>query len=340
MKRRSKGFTIIELLVVIGIIGLLIQLLLPAIEAAREAARKTSCRNNLKHIVLAFQMHHETAGHFPTSGWGWNWTGHPDRGFGKAQPGGWAYNILPFCDEQAIRDLGSGLPDGSVEKAEALLVANSTPIPIFNCPSRRRSTIYPLMHDGFSPILPAKCGEGKGSCLVTRGDYAANAGGKNERHPTRSGGDAGGPPGLDQEADWDWLYITKNDMEQNGISYQRSTIRMSEIIDGMSQTYCIGEKFLAQSLYKRGYGFNDDQGLFAGHDFDTNRHTGTFKNLPLPPLQDNDDEAKIAEFGSAHPGSWNVAFCDGSVAAISYDIDPTVHRLHGGRNDGEVAVAK
>ena len=99
--RRRNGFTLVELLVVIAIIGVLVALLLPAIQAAREAARRTQCINNLKQLALGCQNHHDTHGHFPTGGWGWYWVGDPDRGFGKEQPGGWAYNLLPFFEQQA-----------------------------------------------------------------------------------------------------------------------------------------------------------------------------------------------------------------------------------------------
>ena len=103
---RRSGFTLVELLVVITIIGILVAMLLPAVNSAREAGRNAQCKNNLKQMGKACLAHEEAQGIFPTGGWGWCWVGDPDRGYGTQQPGGWIYNILPHTEMNALHDLG------------------------------------------------------------------------------------------------------------------------------------------------------------------------------------------------------------------------------------------
>ena len=92
--KSKNAFTLVELLVVIAIIAMLVTLLLPAVQAAREAARNTQCLNQVRQMALAWLNHESAQGFYPSSGWGWRWQGDPDRGYGKDQPGGCFYDIL------------------------------------------------------------------------------------------------------------------------------------------------------------------------------------------------------------------------------------------------------
>ena len=139
MKRTLEafGFTLVELLVVITIIGILIALLLPAVQAAREAARRAQCSNNLKQMALACLQHEEVNKFLPSGGWGWTWAGDPDRGFGKKQPGGWHFSILPYMGLENLHDMSLG------QNYAAAVHAAEQPVSTFICPTRRQAVAYP-----------------------------------------------------------------------------------------------------------------------------------------------------------------------------------------------------
>ena len=141
-----RGFTLVELLVVIAIIGMLVGLLLPAVQQAREAARQMQCSNNLKNLALAALNHESSSKYYPSGGWSWSFTGDPDRGMNRHQPGGWTFSLLPFLEQNAIYQYSSNGQKDTPDKAKASEVLQM-PVGVFNCPSRRTAKVYPGAND-------------------------------------------------------------------------------------------------------------------------------------------------------------------------------------------------
>lgn len=135
----SDGFTLVEVLVVIAIIGVLVAITLPAVQMAREASRRSSCANNLRQQAVAVRLHESTHKIFPTGGWK-DYLGDPDAGYGPKQPGGWIYNVLSYIEEDSLRQLGRGLKSQARDVAIRTLM--QSPIEVFYCPSRRLPRLY------------------------------------------------------------------------------------------------------------------------------------------------------------------------------------------------------
>ncbi len=332
--RGTRGFTLVELLVVIAIIGILVALLLPAVQAAREAARRTQCLNNLKQMGLAWHNHESAQGFFPSSGWGWRWQGDPDRGYDLNQPGGWGYNIITYMEEGVIRDLGKGanLDQGPATGSylQELITAVSTPLPVFICPSRRQPLAYPLRRNGNLANNLSACVAD--DCVVARTDYQANSGN------VWASGPGGGPNSYEEVSSGRHRFVYES-REQSGVTWQRSMLRMGQITDGTSKTFMVGEKYLNPDHYSTGDDAADDQNIFVGHDRDVNGYTGRgVRQEPDPrfvlrPERDTPGLSLAYNFGSTHVSGFHVAFCDGAVTSISYDVDDLVFLLYGGRND-------
>jgi prepilin-type N-terminal cleavage/methylation domain-containing protein/prepilin-type processing-associated H-X9-DG protein len=351
------AFTLVELLVVIAIIGILIALLLPAVQAAREAARRTECKNNLKQMGLALQNHMNLHKFFPTGGWGWNWTGDPNRGYDKRQPGGWAYNLLPYIGELPLHDTGKGQSGALL--MQSLGRQTQTFVKGFGCPSRRsEQTIYPFtINNNFNFIKPEK---------VARMDYSACAGGMTGKQPVPNSVELPNPqgpgPGNTQPEIDDYLAggptYGKNGCEDRnsdryatGVIYSRSMIRLKQVPDGLGKTYAIGEKYLSVDLYGTGTDGADNEWMFAGYDNDTNRSCtdigdGVNSNIA------RDDQSQVVPpgqglnlgslgrnlWGAAHPAGFNMVFCDGSVHTIPFSLDLKTHRQLGNRLDGQTPI--
>ena len=315
-----RGFTLVELLVVIAIIGILVGLLLPAVQSAREAGRRTSCANNLKQIGTAAQSHENAFGYFPSGGWGWYWSGDPDRGTGNKQPGSWCYSLLPYMEQQNLFQMGAdNLPEEITDQqrlgsAEAAEVA----VPLFYCPSRRVGMAYPHPRGGEpgSGLAAYNCND---TAMVGRTDYAANAGSVRVMW-------GAGPDPASAFAGTGFADMTNS----NGVVYQRSQIQPASIKDGLSNTYFVGEKHLWPDLYEDGENFlSDDHSFLVGDDLDIHCWT------ELAPLQDADD-GEFGRFGSAHFGLFQVVLCDGAVRTVANTIDLGTHRKLGNRKDGLV----
>jgi prepilin-type processing-associated H-X9-DG protein len=343
---------LVELLVVITIIGILIALLLPAVQAAREAARRVQCSNNLKQLALGMLNHEQAHGFFPNGGWGWEWCGDPDRGTGRDQPGGWCYAILPYIEQQTLHDLGT---DNDADRwtqtqKDGAALRHQTPLAMHQCPTRRTSKVYAVYGWG-APTYDGRGNHiayGAGPVSVCgRTDYAANAGDQmaNWVDSGRTGPDGSVPTSLPLPPGFRFGNCENGNVANEpgtgpatGICYFRSQVAIGAITDGTANTYLLGEKYLDVDYYENGLDHADNESMYAGFDNDQHRTTFYDPNVAASasyrPAQDQPGWENQYPFGSAHAGSFNAAMCDGSVRPISYTIDPVTHKSLGNRKDG------
>jgi prepilin-type N-terminal cleavage/methylation domain-containing protein/prepilin-type processing-associated H-X9-DG protein len=310
-----QGFTLVELLVVIAIIGILVALLLPAVQAAREAARRAQCKNNLRQIAVACLNHERAWGFFPQGGWSFGWMGDPDQGVGPQQPGGWIYAIAPYLEEQAVYEVGKGLPwdRKKVELAQQMQHV----IPAFNCPSRRPAAAQQAysadqkLCDGGQPDLPKNVdasslgAPGNSPWTIAKTDYAANGG---NTHAATAGGShggpdasclqpsqgplGGGPHGNYPNCVWPINDSTYSNLLKSfdGIVGYRMSARVDQITDGTSKVILVGEKQVQPQFYdgvcpctgnpSKGNG-GDNNSMYQGYDYDNVRWAYPFQDYDI-----------------------------------------------------------
>ena len=332
--KSAAAFTLVELLVVITIIGILIALLLPAVQAAREAARRMQCTNNLKQLALGCLNHENAQGIFPTGGWGNGWSADPDQGFKKDQPGCWLFTILPYIEMEGLFNMAAGSPGWPVPpvKKYKLRLMRETPVTAFFCPSRRSPVAREVRHrlGGWYNCEPP-IGNPR---LGASNDYAACFG--SYPIPPYTGVTTY-PAATDSMFPYPSQY--------NGVSFMRSEVRMADISDGSTNTYLIGEKYMNSDAYENTVlDGGDSDPAFSG--FDGQMYRGAYPGCDRPyttpnvataykPRQDTPGLPPTGYwFGGPHTEIFNMALCDGSVHSISYNISLTIHARLGDRNDG------
>ncbi|HEV7279455.1 MAG TPA: DUF1559 domain-containing protein [Pirellulaceae bacterium] len=299
--RRQAGFTLVELLVVIAIIGVLVALLLPAVQMARESANRMSCSNNLKQVGLALHNFHDTNKGLP-----------PHRlTFNHLT---WPVMIMPFIEQNPLYDRFDIRASYMAQPADVV----RTNVDAYICPSRRASPAISI-GEPTQPIDPVQDG--------ATGDYAGNAG-------DNAGWDNGPSPTKPAP---NGVFVHGQMTTVGGlIKNFKYDINFASINDGLSNTIMIGEKAVSIESINRGGGEGDGPIYSGTAACYTARTGGAFagtiaKSIRLPPP----GPGTYPIWGSVHPGVCQFTLCDGSVRAIANSLDTnTLHRLSV-RDDGK-----
>jgi prepilin-type N-terminal cleavage/methylation domain-containing protein len=313
--RGRRGFTLIELLVVIAIIGVLVALLLPAVQQAREAARRTQCRNNLKQIGLAFHNYHDSYNTFPP--------GHVSKfpaNLTSGEAGCWAWGtfILPQVDQSSVYNaLNPSAVDPQVAAATTVgLNALQTSLSVFRCPSDTAVEFlngFDSTTSGNENTAPADAysryiTDGVGKVKIGLSNYVAVASAGESTTPAINPIQYGPPL---------------------GISFQNSKVGIKDIVDGTSNTFCVGERAWRFKNLLAGAGtiyaisasplanINQSQSwnIKSAH---TNVSGLTYDG---PNWSSNNRPHSARAFNSNHVGGLFFLMCDGSVQFCSENID-------------------
>ncbi len=298
--RNSRAFTLVELLVVIAIIGVLVGLLLPAVQAAREAARRLQCSNNLKQIGLAMHNFESTYRELPPAGY---------RGSGE---GTWAVRLLPFLEQTNAYNLWDHTKIGAYFRLGATpaeISARQLQVPAYFCPSRRGPIQLSKNGDSRNNFTGVTAYNIPGGC----GDYAHVGGGDDGTFT-----DQGTLRGLDRVGTWQLAPAWK-------VVRAKSITSFRTVTDGTSNTAVFGEKHVAPiadfGLVAAGDSsiFNDNAPQFSARLMGRQVTNGTIaRTLAAGPT---DLLRRNERFGSYHPGICQFAMVDGSVHALSITTD-------------------
>ncbi len=301
MRTLRRGFTLIELLVVIAIIGILVALLLPAVQQAREAARRTQCRNNLKQIGLALHNYHDAFLMFPP-GYVAVGTG-PHPAHDGTNGAGWGTMILPQLEQANLYDQFN--PNLSIADP-ANDAFRQRPLAVFRCPSDRQPDLWDIKHEDGSGTVLARLPIANyvGIFGTEAVDGCENAPGT---APVKSDGQCVG----------------------DGAFYHNSSVRLRQIADGSSQTLIVGER---RTDKFKGW-FTTWVGMVPEGEEAFVRVLGSLDHVP------NDPVAHFDDFSSHHTGGAHFVLGDGHVQFISDSMDRALYQSLGTINGGEIVGA-
>ncbi|MEO1526343.1 MAG: DUF1559 domain-containing protein [Planctomycetota bacterium] len=331
-RRRSGGFTLIELLVVLAIIGVLIGLLMPAVQSAREASRRTDCSNRVRQLALATHMHHDALGYFPPA----RYESRPDADLvdrcGLETPT-WLARVMPYIEQRELADSWDMSMAWHAHPGRVRMVVPD----IFLCPSRRAGTQQTGFRElrtvvsGGGGTLPCGCPlppRDKELDISVEGalcDYAGN-------HGDLTPGSVGEPTDFYFGGNGTGVIISVRPNCKDGEAISpMDRVRMASVFDGTSNTFLFGEKFIPLA----GLGvFPEDSPAYDGDHLPAScRLAGPGLRLASGP---SDVIADMFSFGSWHPGGVHFAFVDGSVRFISPDMDTVVLGSMANRRDSEI----